>query len=408
MKAARLLTAILYFLTAMVFAPKLLGQQKTAENGGPNPMKIVGYFPRWGIYSDYFVRNVVTSGSASLLTHLDYAFANVVANRCVSFDRWADYQAPVTAEHAVNGEPDSHGGFAGNFHQLQELKKLYPNLKIIMSIGGGSADPNAFRSAALPQNRAAFVKSCVAMYIQGSFAPGLHQPGIFDGFDVDWEFPASVVDRENFTKLLEEFRHQLDALRPGLTLSIAGPPGRWAYQYIDLKQAQQYLDYFGLMTYDYDGPWKHNTGLVAPLYRSLKDPEPNNNASATVEGYLEAGVEPGKIVLGVPFYGYEWTNVPNIDNGLFEPGAPSGQGAAYNSIVTIESRFHQHRDSITDAPYLYDGTNFWTYEDTTSIKFKMDYVRSHNLAGVMAWNLSHDLSDGLLLNAVVNGLKPAD
>ena len=406
MRAIRPLTAILYFLTAIVFAPKLLGQVVATENGGPNPMKIVGYFPRWGIYSNYFVKNVVTSGSAPLLTHLDYAFANVVNNRCVSFDPWADYQAPVTAEHAVNGESDSHGAFAGNFHQLQELKKLYPHLKIIMSIGGGSADPNAFRSAALPNNREAFVKSCVDMYIRGSFAPGLYEPGIFDGFDVDWEFPASVADRDNFTALLADFRHQLDALRPGLTLSIAGPPDRWSYQFIDLHQAQQYLDYFGLMTYDYDGPWKHTTGLLAPLYRSVKDPDPNNNASATVEGYLEAGVEPGKIVFGVPFYGYEWTNVPNIDNGLFEPGAPRGQGAAYNFIVTIESQFPKRRDSITQALWLYNGTNFWTYDDAVSIQFKMDYVRRSNLAGVMAWNLGQDLSDGRLLNAVVNGLKP--
>ncbi len=369
-------------------------------------MKIVGYFPRWGMYSNYFVKNVVTSGSAGLLTHLDYAFTNVVNNRCVSFDPYADYQATFTAAHAVNGQSDSHGAFAGNFHQLQELKKLYPNLKIIMSIGGGSSSPNAFRTAALPQNREAFVKSCVDMYIRGYFAPGISEPGIFDGFDVDWEFPASTADRDNFTSLLADFRHQLDAVRPGLTLAIAGPNGRWAYQYINLKQVQQYLDYFGVMTYDYDGPWKYNTGLVAPLYRSLKDPEPNNNASATVEGYLEAGVAPGKLVFGVPFYGYEWSNVPNIDNGLFEPGAPDGQGAAYNHIVTIESQFQKRRDSITQALWLYNGSHFWTYDDATSIEFKMDYVLSQKLAGVMAWNLGQDLADGSLLNAVVNGLKP--
>src|SRR4029077_18305542 len=275
-----------YFLTAMLFAPRLLGQVG-ATIGGTTPMKVVGYFPRWGIYSNYFVKNIVTSGSAPLLTHLDYAFANVVNNRCVSFDPWADYQAPVTAGHAVNGQADIQGALAGNFHQLQELKKLYPRLKIIMSIGGGSSHPNAFRSAALSTNRAAFVKSCVDMYIRGYFAAGLVAPGIFDGFDVDWEFPASTTDRDTLTSLLAEFRRQLDAVRPGLTLAIAGPNGRWAYQYINLNQAQQYLDYFGVMTYDYDVRWKYTTGFVAPLYRSLKDPAPNNNASATVEGYLE-------------------------------------------------------------------------------------------------------------------------
>jgi len=406
MRAVRLLAAVLYFVIMMTLAFTLEGRLDATVNGEPNPMKIVGYFPRWGMYSSYFVKNVISSGSAPLLTHLDYAFANVVNNRCVSFDPWADYQAPVAAEHAVNGQADSHGAFAGNFHQLQELKKLYPHLKIIMSIGGGSVNPNAFRTAALGQNRQAFVKSCVDMYIHGNFAPGISQPGIFDGFDLDWEFPASSADRDNFTSLLADFRQQLDAVRSGLTLAIAGPNGRWAYQYINLNQAQHYVDYFGVMTYDYDGPWKYNTGLVAPLYRSVKDPEPNNNASATVEGYLEAGVAPGKIVFGVPFYGYEWANVPNLDNGLFEPGAPDGQGAAYNFIVTIESQFQKRRDSMTQALWLYNGTHFWTYDDATSIKFKMDYVRRQNLGGVMAWNLSQDLADGGLLNAVVTGLQP--
>ena len=406
MKSVRKLSALLCFLTAVVFAPKFLVSVAATESGGPSPMKIVGYFPRWGIYSSYFVKNVITSGSAPLLTHLDYAFTNVVNNRCVSFDAYADYQAPVAAAHAVNGQADSHGSFAGNFHQLQELKHLYPNLKIIMSIGGGSTDPKAFRSASLPQNRQAFVKSCVDMYIRGSFASGISQPGIFDGFDLDWEFPASTTDRDNFTSLIADFRHALDAVRPGLTLAIAGPNGRWAYQYIDLSRTQQYLDYVGVMTYDYDGPWKYNTGFVAPLYRSLKDPEPNNNASATVEGYLEGGVPAEKIVFGVPFYGYEWSNVPNIDNGLFEPGAPDGQGAAYNSIVNIESQFQKRRDSITQSLWLYNGSHFWTYDDATSLKFKMEYVRNQKLGGVMAWNLGQDLANGSLLNAVVGGLKP--
>jgi chitinase len=396
-------TAIVLFLAAMMFIPKLLTEAQTTAT---NPMKIIGYFPRYGISQGFFEKNLITNGSINVLTHLNYAFTNVVNNRCVSFDTYADYQQPVSASHAVNGQADVSGGFAGNFHQLQELKKLYPNLKIIVSIGGSRTDPNAFRSAALSQNRQAFVQSCISMYIQGYFGSGLHQPGIFDGFDLDWEFPASTSDKSNLTALLAEFRTQMNAVKSGMTLSIAGSNGRWAYQYIDIPQVQKYLDFINVMTYDYDGPWKDNTGLVAPLYRSLKDPAPNNNASATVEGYLESGLAPQKLIFGVPFYGYEWNNVPNLDNGLFEPGNPLGQGAAYSSIVNIESKFRSYRDSVSQSPYLFDGYNYWAYEDTTSIKFKMAYVRKQSLGGVMIWNLSQDLANATLLNAVATGLKP--
>lgn len=372
--------------------------------------KIVGYFPQWGVYGGYYVKNVITSGSAPRLTHLNYAFANVVNNQCQSYDTWADFQNPLTADQTIDGQPDSQdpNAFVGNFHQLQELKKLYPKLHIVISIGGGSSDPTAFSSAALPANRDAFVQSCIDMFVRGNFAPGLHEPGIFDGIDLDWEFPASDADRTNFTALLKEFREQLDRVHPGMTLSMAAPAGSWAYQFIDLEKVQHSLTFLSLMNYDFDGPWNYTTGFVAPLYRSLKDPDPANNADAAVQAYLEMGVEPEKIVFGVPFYGYEWTNVPNIDNGLFEPGAPLGYGSPYNYIITIAAQFQQFRDPLTKSPWLYDGNNFWTYDDPVALEFKMDYVRKHHLAGAMFWEISNDTPDGLLLKTLVEGLHRED
>lgn len=360
------------------------------------------------VFGSYFVKNLITTGSAIRLTHLNYAFANVVNNQCASFDTYADYQYAFTADETVDGKADSAdpNAFVGNFHQLQELRRRYPNLHIVMSIGGGSADPNAFSTAALPENRQAFVRSCVEMYIRGNFAPGIHEPGIFDGLDIDWEFPATNADMANFTALLKEFRRQLDAIQPGMTLSIAAPAGSWAYQFIDLETIQHSLSYLNLMNYDFDGPWNYTTGFVAPLYRSLLDPDPTNNADSVVKSYLELGVKPDKIVFGVPFYGYEWTDVPNISDGLFEPGVPVGSGSEYNYIVTIESQFQTFRDPITKAFWLYDGNNFWTYDDTVSLEFKMDYVQKHKLAGVMIWEISGDMPDGTLLRTLVKGLQP--
>jgi chitinase len=410
MKFAMSLGVILLVAAVPLFAQQ--SPQSDDSEQHPSAHKIVGYFPQWGVYGGYYVKNVITSGSATRLTHLNYAFANVVNNQCASFDTWADYQNPLTADQTVDGQPDSPAlnAFAGNFHQLQELKKRYPKLHIVMSIGGGSSDPNAFSTAALPSNRRAFVKSCVDMYIHGNFAPGIHEPRIFDGIDVDWEFPASDADRKNFTALLKEFRRQLDAIRPSMTLSIASSAGSWAYQFTDLKTIQHSLSFFNLMNYDFDGPWNNTTGFVAPLYRSSKDPDSSNNADAAVEAYLELGVAPAKIVFGVPFYGYEWTGVSSIDNGLFEPGTPEGFGSGYNSIVAVESQFSKFRDPITKAPWLYDGNNFWTYDDPTSLKFKMDYVRKRHLGGVMFWEISGDLPNGTLVRTLVKGLqrKPGD
>jgi chitinase len=410
MKTARLL-CVLILLSSF----PLLSQAFPGQSAQPYPAasRVVGYFPQWGLYGGYvfggyFVKNVITTGSATRLTHLNYAFANVVNSQCASFDTWADYQDPLPADETVDGKADSlaANAFVGNFHQLQELKRLYPDLHIVISIGGGSADPNAFSIAASPENRESFVKSCIDMYIHGNFAPGIHEPGIFDGIDIDWEYPATSADETNFTALLKEFRKQLDAIRPSMTLSIAAPAGSWAYQFIDLPTIQHIVSHFNLMTYDFDGPWNYTTGFVAPLYQSSLDPDPTNNANFSVESYLAMGIAPEKIVFGVPFYGYEWGGVPNLNHGLFEAGTPEGYGNEYNYIVSIASTYQKFRDPITQAPWLYDGNNFWTYDDPRSLAFKMDYVRKHHLGGVMIWEISGDMPDGLLLQTLVHGLRP--
>jgi chitinase len=404
--AMRMMACLLFIAVPLLAQASPSGKE---DQGLIHPHKVVAYFPQWGLYGGYvfggyFVKNVITTGSAPRLTHLNYAFGNVVNNQCASFDPWADYQDPLPADETVDGQADIAGTFAGNFHQLQELKKLYPDLHIVMSIGGASANPSAFSTAALPENRQAFVKSCIDMYIDGNFAPGIHEPGIFDGIDIDWEYPASPADETNFTALLREFLHQLDQIQPGMTLSIASPAGSWAWQYIDLDNIQYIVSHFNLMTYDFDGPWSDTTGFVAPLYQAALDPSPTNNANYAVESYLAMGIAPGKIAFGVPFYGYEWTDVTNENNGLFEPGTPVCCGSEYNYIMTIASSFEKFRDPTTQEPWLWDGSNFWTYDDPISLAFKMEYVQKHQLAGVMIWEISGDEPDGLLLKTLVRSL----
>jgi chitinase len=366
-------------------------------------LRIIGYYPRYAIEDGFYPKNLISNGTIKSLTTINFAFANVVNNKCASFNTADDYTTKVSAGNSVSGTADS-GSFGGTFHQFQELKAKYPNLKIIVSIGGGSVSASTIATAASAANRSAFVASCINMYIKGNFGSGITQAGIFDGFDVDWEFPQSSTDKANFTGLLSEFRSQLDAVKTGYTLSIAGPNGSWAWQYIDLVTTQKYLTYVNLMTYDYAGPWNNETGLVAPLYRSSYDPSSTDNASSTVEGYEAAGMPASMLVFGVPFYGYEWGGVPNQDHGLYEPGSPSNQGATYPTIVAAEPSFTEYRDSASQSPYMFNGSSFWTYEDPASIKFKMMYVKNQKLAGVMIWNLEQDLSNGTLFSAVASGL----
>jgi chitinase len=381
-------------------------------SGGSQSYRVVGYFPQWGIYepTPYYVKNIVTSGSAAKLTHVIYAFAGFANNQCASSDPGADYKDVFAAGDAVNGQADSGaaGVLAGNFNQLKELKAAYPNLKILVSINGSSRTaPNAFSNAATPVNLNAFVTSCVNMYIQGNFAPGITQPGIFDGIDIDWEFPSSSSDQTNFIAMLQEFRTQLNAINPSLELTNATPAGSWGWQYMDLTDAQKSLDFFNLMTYDFDAPWSDTTGFVAPLYQAALDPSATNNANAAVEAYTtQLGIPASKINLGMPFYSYDWTGVATANNGLFEPGTPDQNSYEYNYVSTLTG-YQAYRDSTTQEPWLFNAATgtFFTYDDPTSLAFKTDYAVKNQLGGIMFWELSGDTATGDELNAITTELK---
>jgi tetratricopeptide (TPR) repeat protein len=149
---------------------------------GPPPpagRKLVGYFAQWGVYQrQYFVKNIHTSGSASKLTHILYAFGNVTNGQCVIGDSYADYDMAYTTANSVDGVADTWdaGALRGSFGQLRKLKRMYPNIKVIWSFGGWTWS-GGFGQAA--QNPTAFANSCynrqvllAASVVGTSFWPG--------------------------------------------------------------------------------------------------------------------------------------------------------------------------------------------------------------------------------------------
>lgn len=362
------------------------------------PPLLVGYFPQWGIYNDppYYVKNLITSGAAPLLDQLNYAQGFIVNARCAVADPNADLNLAYTAANSVDGKADSPRSLLrGSFHQLQKLKKQYPRMKILISLEGKAA---AFAEAARPENRVAFVSSCIDMFVRGRFAPGIKAQGIFDGFDVDWEFPAPE-DAANYLALLQEFRRQMNATRHGLRLTIAAGQGPEMYHSVDFAAVAEVVDHIGLMNYDYSGPWHKETGFHAPLFSAH-----GGSADRTVREYEDAGVPAEKLLLGVPFYGYSWRSVGEENHGLFQPGEAVHEDRPYRYIRALIPDSTVYRDPDAQAPWLYDGDIFWTYEDPVSAHFKGGYARQQGLGGVMVWELGEDSNDAQLLKAVSTGL----
>ncbi len=403
------------------------------DRGAQSTKVLAGYYPEWKVYSGFYVQNLDVNGTAGKLTELLYAFANVNSQgQCALVDPWADYQKPIAAANAVNGVADSGaaGTLAGNFNQIVELKAKYPKLKVLISIGGFS-DSGGFSQAAMTQaSRQALVSSCLNMFIAGNVGPGVSSPGLFDGIDIDWEYPAACgltcgvpQDTRDFTLLLAEFRRQLDEMGESTNkhylLTIAAPAGEQNYSLIQLSIIPRFLDYVDLMTYDYHGPWESATNNVAPLFASPDDPSASQGffIEHTVSDYLAAGVPARKIVLGVPLYGYGWTGVPATNNGLYQPAgglAPGDEGAgtaSWHSLAMLAQSpgFTEYRDPNTLAPWLYNATSgvFWTFDDPSSLAAKTWYVRTRTpggLAGAFVWDLSGDDSSASMINPLYYGL----
>jgi len=394
---------------------------------------VIAYFVQWGIYSrNYHVKNIVTSGAANKLTMINYAFGNIVNGQCIMttqsgvMDAYADYQKSYTANQSVDGVADQwNQPLRGNFNQLKKLKALYPQIKVLISLGGWTWS-NGFHDAAMTEaSRRQVVKSCIDLYIKGDLpvsdnAGGTGAAaGVFDGIDIDWEYPAvngnnqpyGPEDTHNYTLLLQEFRRQLNAINPRLMLTVATNPGVDKYSKLELGQIAQYLNYINLMTYDFHGAWERTAGHAAPLYTSSNAPyaAPVNTYAIdnAVQGYLAGGVPANKLIIGIPFYGRGWSGVPNVNNGLWQAATNAAAGtyeAGVDDYKVIQAlNYPVYRDANNAAVWKYNGNIFWSYDDEQTIATKMRYVRDHNLAGAMAWSIDGD--NGTLLPAIYRGLQ---
>jgi chitinase len=428
-------------VTAVFVQPESGGGDDGGGGGGTSPGSdfpeaglIVGYFAQWTIYQrGYLVKHVHTSGTADALNVINYAFAAPDADlRCASLDAFADWGKRFDASESVDGVADTVAQpLKGNFNQLLKLKQMYPNLRVLLSLGGWTQSHRFSDVALTEESRKAFVASCIDMFMRGNVAPGISAAGVFDGLDIDWEYPGSCgdtcnfrpEDRQNFPLLLAEFRMQLSALeaevgdqtgvRPEYLLTIAAPAGASHYGPIDIEAIHKHLDWINIMAYDFHGGWESSgpANHHAPVFRSPCDPETGDWGNKAVQAYLAAGVPGSKLLLGAPFYGRGWRGVAAVNDGLCQSarGVPRGtyEKGVDDYKVLAAKGWPSFRDEKTATHWIFNGNEFWSYDDEVSIGWKADYVNAQGLRGMMFWELSGDAADATLLKAMRGTLDEA-
>jgi len=387
-----------FFYFILIAAFFLASCEKTEKKQEEKPVskkyKVVGYVAGWSGLDFSTIQ-------ADKLTHINYAFANII-------DCEVRFGTDDTIDNASLNEND--------LIELQKLKKVNPDLKILVSVGGWTWSKNFSDVALTDSSRMKFAQSALTFILKYKL----------DGIDLDWEYPNQIgagntyrkEDTENFTLLLKQVRELLDIqsdkeARKGenrYLLTIATGADQAYHDNTQLGEIHKYLDFMNIMTYDFYNGLHKITGHHSNLKPSPIDPavkaknEDVRSVVTSVENHIKAGVPAEKIVLGVPFYGRMWHGVKESTDGLFQEAQTVGTIVDYKTLKNEyigKKGLQKFYDTDCDALYMYskDSAIFISYEDTMTLNKKLEYLKQKGLGGVMFWEYSNDYK-GILLNSI--------
>jgi len=315
------------------------------------------------------------------LSHINYAFIDIKDNRA-----WLHNEATDTV----------------NLRKLSELKKINPDLKILISVGGWTWSKNFSDAVLTDTSTQNFASSAVAIVSKYNL----------DGIDIDWEYPGMIgdsniyrpEDKEHYTILFKDLRRSLDSLsnithmKYYVTTAVGG-----SQHYIDhteMDKVQQYADYINIMSYDYSGGSDPFSGHHTNSYTSSADSN-QYSAHRSIQAFIAAGVPPAKIVIGIAFYGKGWQMESADNNGLYRKALKPAHGGGFTYLkdsIINKNGYKQYWDAKAKAPYLFNSVKkiFMSYDNERSVKDKCKYVKHHHLAGAMFWEYNSDKKEYLL------------
>lgn len=203
-----------------------------------------------------------------------------------------------------------------------------------------------------------------------------------DGVNIDFE-PTEGMDpetRKGFTRLIKNLNIELKKQNPDANLSVDTYLSSGSEQGLfDLPKLASAIDAIVIMGYDMHTP-KSGPGPVSAMGGTA-------NIIGYVQNYLEK-IPANKIILAVPYYGYDWpTNNKEAE----------GKGVPYAEIAEVVKSTSFSWDENSQTPYytyIENGTpRIVHYDNLRSLGIKYDYVNDKDLKGVGIWALGYDGSN---------------
>ena len=197
----------------------------------------------------------------------------------------------------------------------------------------------------------------------------------YDGIDIDYEFLSSGL-RDEFSAFITDLAKALHDQGKLLTIAVHAKTsdygGNGGFQ--DWAALGRAVDRLRVMTYDYH--WRGGgPGPVAPIYWVR-----------VVAEYAKSVVDPAKVVIGVPFYGYNWP--------------PQGEAMAQtwdaiNDLIRSNGLEVNLKQSDANGPVQENwityasrqGRHTVWFATSRSLEAKLDLVQQLDLAGIAIWRL---------------------
>ncbi|KAF7979348.1 hypothetical protein HWV62_42779 [Athelia sp. TMB] len=362
---------ILVLVTVLLLGTVSASHVNSRRTGG---LVSMGYLTNYGALTP---NNV----PVETLSHILYAFADI------NTDGTAYLTTPSTDEQ--------------NLSELYQIKLKQRNLKVLLSIGGGTASGeghfNFVTDAAL---RANFVTSAVQL---------IDSYGL-DGIDLDYEYPSSTAEGSGFADLFTELRTAFSTLQSNngetepYQLTAAINAVNYNNQFFVVSQTDAALTYWNIMGYDYSGSWIPWTDNQANIYGVGS--RTGTSGDGCVNHIVSEGATLAKIVMGMPLYGRSFEGTAGL--GASYTGVGPGT-YPYSQLPLAGATVSENTTDITSYSYNSATQEFVSFDTAAVGKLKAQYIQNKGLAGSMFWELSSDkVGAASLVGTVANTFGTLD